>query len=82
MNELEMELLKQMCTGGAGQGNTNTEKLTRKVIESNPGLAHTETKIKVVETLKDLHDKGHIQIITINWELGDEFLYICTNIIE
>ena len=82
MNELEMELLKQMCTGGSGQGNTNTEKLTRKVVESNPGLDHTETKIKVVETLKDLHDKGHIHIITINCELGDEFLYICTNIIE
>ncbi|MCL4245282.1 MAG: hypothetical protein KJ002_09155 [Candidatus Dadabacteria bacterium] len=82
MNELEMELLKHMCTGGAGQGNTNTEKLTRKIVESNPGLDYTDTKIRVVETLKDLRDKGHLQIITINWELGDEFLYICTNIID
>jgi hypothetical protein len=81
MNELEIELLKQMCTG-AGQGNTNTEKLTRKIVESNPELDYTETKIKVVETLKDLRDKGHIQIVTINWELGDEFLFICTNIID
>lgn len=81
MNELEIELLKQMCTG-TGQGNTNTEKLTRKIVESNPGLDYTETKIKVVETLKDLRDKGHIQIVTFNWELGDEFLFICTNIID
>lgn len=81
MNELESELLKYMCTG-AGQGNSNTEKLTQRVLESRPGLDYIETKLRVVETLKDLRDKGHIQIITMNWELGDEFFFICTNIVD
>jgi len=51
-------------------------------VEENPELDYNQTKIKVVEALNDLKDKGQIQIMTINWELGDEFLYICTNIIE
>ena len=51
-------------------------------MDENPGLDYNQTKIKVVEALNDLKDKGQIQIMTINWELGDEFLYICTNIIE
>ncbi len=81
MNELESELLKYMCKG-TGQGNSNTEKLTQRVLESRPGLDYIETKLRVVETLKDLRDKGHIQIVTMNWELGDEFLFICTNIVD
>lgn len=81
MNELESQLIDILC-GGTGQGNSNTDKLTQTIMELNPGLDYNQAKIKVVEALNDLKDKGQIQIITINWELGDEFLYICTNIIE
>jgi hypothetical protein len=81
MNELETQLINILCRG-AGQGNSNTDNLTQMIVESNPDLDYNQTKIKVVEALNDLKDKGHIQIMTINWELGDEFLYICTNIIE
>ena len=51
-------------------------------MDENPELDYNQTKIRVVEALNDLKDKGQIQIMTTNWELGDEFLYICTNIIE
>ncbi len=81
MNELETQLIDILCRG-TGQGNTNTDRLTQTIMELNPGLDYNQAKIKVVEALNDLKDKGQIQIITINWELGDEFLYICTNIIE
>lgn len=81
MNELETQLIDILCRG-AGQGNTNTDRLTQTIMELNPGLDYNQAKIKVVQALNDLKDKGQIQIITINWELGDEFLYICTNIIE
>ena len=81
MNELETQLIAILCRG-AGQGNSNTDKITRIIIQSNPDLDYNQTKIKVIEALNDLKDKGHIQIMTMNWELGDEFLYICTNIVE
>lgn len=81
MNEFETQLIEILCRG-AGQGNSNTDRLTQTIIQSNPDLDYNQTKIRVVEVLNDLKDKGHIQIMTINWELGDEFLYICTNIIE
>ena len=81
MNEIESQLLNILCRG-TGQGNSNTDRLTESIVDANPGLDYTQTKIKVVEALNDLKDKGQIQIMTINWELGDEFLYICTNIIE
>ena len=81
MNDMETQILDLLCRG-AGQGNSNTDRITQAIIEVNPELDFNQTKIKVVQTLNDLKDKGLIQIITINWELGDEFLYICTNIIE
>ncbi|HSC35945.1 MAG: hypothetical protein L0213_12930 [Candidatus Dadabacteria bacterium] len=81
MNDIESQLLNLLCKG-AGQGNSNTDRLTQAIVDENPGLEFNQTKIRVVEALNDLKDKGQIQIMTINWELGDEFLYICTNIIE
>ncbi len=78
MNKWEAELLKILCSG-SGQGNTNTNKLTEKIVESNPEVEYNRTKIEIVETLKDLNTRGEIQVMTINWELGEEFLYICTN---
>jgi len=78
MTKWETELLNIMCSG-PGQGNTNTNKLTEKIIESNPELEYNRTKIEIIETLKELNSRGEIQIMTINWELGEEFLYIYTN---
>ncbi len=81
MNKLEADLLKILCVG-SGQGNTNTNKLTEKIIESNPELEYNRTKIGIVETLKELNSRGEIQIMTLNWELGEEFLYICMNMTD
>jgi hypothetical protein len=81
MNDIESQLLNLLCRG-AGQGNSNTGGLTQAIVDENPELDYNQTKIRVVEALNDLKDKGQIQIMTTNWELGDEFLYICTNIIE
>ncbi len=81
MSDLGPEILNILCRG-AGQGNSNTNKLAQTLVEANPELDYNQTKINVVETLKELSDKGEIQIMTINWELGEEFLYVCTNIIE
>ncbi len=81
MNKLETDLLKILCSG-SGQGNTNTNKLTEKIIESNPDLEYNRTKIEVVETLRELNNSGKIQIMTLNWELGEEFLYVYENIID
>jgi hypothetical protein len=81
MNKMETELLKILCTG-SGQGNTNTNKLTERIVESNPELDYNKTKIEVVETLKNLNNSGEIQIMTLNWELGEEFLYLYENIID
>ncbi len=81
MNKLETDLLKILCSG-SGQGNTNTNKLTEKIIESNSELGYNRTKIEIVETLRELNDSGEIRIMTLNWELGEEFLYLHENIIE
>lgn len=81
MNKLETDLLKILCSG-SGQGNTNTNKLTEKIIESNSELGYNRTKIEIVETLRELNDSGEIRIMTLNWELGEEFLYLYENIIE
>ena len=81
MNKLETDLLKILCSG-SGQGNTNTNKLTEKIIESNSELGYNRTKIEIVETLRELNDSGEIRIMTLNWELGDEFLYVYDNIID
>jgi len=75
MIDLASELMKILRTK-AGQGNSNTTVLTEKIIQANPDLDFNRTKIEVVETLRELNDNGHIQIMTINWELGDEFLYL------
>ncbi len=81
MNKLETDLLKILCSG-SGQGNTNTNKLTEKIIESNSELEYNKTKIEIVETLRELNDSGEIRILTLNWELGEEFLYVYENIID
>ncbi|MCH7517476.1 MAG: hypothetical protein IH964_00405 [Candidatus Dadabacteria bacterium] len=81
MNKLETDLLKILCSG-SGQGNTNTNKLTEKIIESNPELGYNKAKIEIVETLRELNDSGEIRIMTLNWELGEEFLYLYENIID
>ena len=81
MNKLETDLLKILCSG-SGQGNTNTNKLTEKIIESNSELGYNRTKIEIVETLGELNDSGEIRIMTLNWELGEEFLYLYENIID
>ena len=78
MNELPSELLEFLCTG-VGQGHTNTDKLTKLMLLANPGGVYNRTKVEVVEALKELEDSGQIQIVTVGWELGQEFLYICTN---
>ena len=75
MDNLVNELLKILKTP-TGQGNSNTSKLTEKVIESNSDLDYNKTKIEVVEALGELHNSGQIQIMTVNWELGEEFLYL------
>lgn len=81
MNDIGAKILKFLC-GGAGQGNSNTDKLVRAIMESNPELDYNQTKIEVVDSLRELSDRGEIQIMTINWELGEEFFYVCTNIID
>lgn len=75
MDNLSNELLKILSTQ-TGQGNTNTTKLTEAVLKSNPDLDFNRTKIDVVEALRELSDNGQIQIMTVNWELGEEFLYL------
>jgi len=75
MNNLTNELLKILSTE-TGQGNSNTTKLTEAVLKSNPDLDYNRTKIDVVEALRELSDNGQIQIMTVNWELGEEFLYL------
>ncbi len=75
MENLADELLKILKTD-VGQGNSNTTKLAEKITESHPDLDFNKTKIEIVEALRELSDNGKIQILTTNWELGDEFLYL------
>lgn len=75
MDNLASEILKILSTE-AGQGNSNTAKITEKIIEANPELDYNRTKIEVVDALRELSDNGQIQIMTVNWELGEEFLYL------
>ena len=77
MDNLPEELMK-ILKNGYGQGNTNTSKLTDIILESNPNLDPNRTKIEIVEALKWLVDNGQIEIVTLNWEFGDEFLYTYT----
>jgi hypothetical protein len=81
MNDLQSEILMILCKGW-DQGNSNTDAITNRLLEANPELGYIETKINVVEALKELRDRGELQIVTMNWELGEEFFYICTNRID
>ena len=76
MANLISELLLFLCTG-LGEGNTNTDKLTKQILSLNPDMNYNRTKIEVVEALRELKETGQIQIITMGWELGAEFFYIC-----
>jgi hypothetical protein len=76
MTDLISKLLTFLCTG-LGEGNTNTDKLTKQILLSEPDKDYNQTKIEVVEAVRELKDSGQIQIITIGWELGEEFFYIC-----
>ena len=76
MSELASRLLITLCTG-LGEGNTNTDKLTNMILESNPQRDYNSTKIEIVQCLKELKESGQIQIVTNGWELGQEFFYIC-----
>ncbi len=76
MSNLISELLMSLCTG-LGEGNTNTDKLTKQILLLNPGKDYNTIKIRVVETLRELKETGQFQIITTGWELGQEFFYIC-----
>ena len=77
MSSIIPELLTSLCTG-LGEGNTNTDKLTKQILLLNPGIDYNTAKIRVVEALRELKEAGQIQIITTGWELGQEFFYICT----
>ena len=81
MSDLVSELVRFLCTG-LGEGNTNTDKLTKYMVLSDPDRDYNQTKIDIVEALRELKNSGQIQIITIGWELGQEFFYICTNRLE
>ena len=81
MSDLVSELVRFLCTG-LGEGNTNTDKLTKYMVLSDPGRDYNQTKIEIVEALRELKHSGQIQIITTGWELGQEFFYICANRLE
>jgi hypothetical protein len=76
MSDLASQLLKALCAG-LGEGNTNTDKLTNLILESNPQGDYNRTKSEIVQCLKKLKESGQIQIVTTGWELGQEFFYIC-----
>jgi len=78
MSDIMSEMLTLLCTG-LGEGNTNTDKLTKQLVLSNPDRDYNKTKLEVLDAIKELKDSGQIQIITVGWELGQEFFYICSN---
>ncbi len=78
MTNIEQQILEYLCTG-LGEGNSNTNKITKHIVELNPDLKYNEAKVMVVEGLHNLISRGELQILTIKWEFGEEFLYICTN---
>ena len=77
MINLEAELLKILCTG-LGEGNTNTDKLTKQILRENPQRDYDKAKIEIVESIHQLINSGQMQIITKGWELGQEFFFICS----
>lgn len=77
MISLEGELLKILCTG-LGEGNTNTDKLTKQILRVDPLGDYDKAKIEIVESIYQLINSGQIQIITKGWELGQEFFFICS----
>jgi len=46
MSDSASQLLKTLCTG-LGEGNTNTEKLTNMILESDPQRDYNSTKIEI-----------------------------------
>lgn len=81
MSDLSNEILHLLCKTW-DQGNSNTDKITNRLLEADPEREYIKTKIDVVESLKFLVGRGQIQIMTMNWELGEEFFYVCTNRID
>ena len=81
MSDLHSEILILLCKGW-DQGNSNTDTVTKRLLEADPGRDYNETKANVVQTLRELQESGAIQIMTMNWELGEEFFYVCTNRID
>jgi hypothetical protein len=77
MSDLKSEIVKILCTG-LGEGNMNTGKLTKQIVAQDPDRNFNQTKIEVVEALRDLVESGQIQIVTTGWEFGEEFLFICS----
>jgi len=69
--------MKKVCPL-LNKGNSNTDKLTKEVFKSNPDKDYNETKAEIVECLRELKASGQIQILTISWELGQEFLFVCS----
>ena len=77
MSDIQTNLLKSMCTG-LGEGNSNIDKLARKLLVALPAPEMDELKKEVVDQLTQLVSAGQLQIITTGWELGNEFFYICS----
>lgn len=78
MDNIDNEILKYLCTG-IGEGHSNTDKITKHIVEKDPRMEYNRAKIEVVESIKRLIRNGELQIMTIKWEFGEEFLYVCTN---
>ena len=81
MSDIHTEILHILCKGW-DQGNSNTDTITKKLVDAKPERDYDQTKANVVQSLKELQDSGELQIMTMNWELGEEFFYVCTNRID
>jgi hypothetical protein len=66
-----------MCTG-LGEGNSNIDKLTNKLIADFPEKEPGELKKEILEQLTEMVSSGQLQIVTTGWEIGKEFFYICS----
>ena len=49
MTVLISKLLTYLCTG-LGEGNTNTDKLTKQILLTDPDRNYNQTKIEIVGT--------------------------------
>jgi hypothetical protein len=77
MSDIQTNLLKSMCTG-LGEGNSNIDKLTNKLIADFPEKEPGELKKEILEQLTEMVSSGQLQIVTTGWEIGKEFFYICS----